>query len=175
MAGEGVCAALAALNPGIRFTVPRLPRLASDQTSERESAAAPALLAALGPGAADAARPGRGAGGFGDRFEWGARRPWRREKRIASFRELLALIREDLRYNGGILWPGFQALAVYRFGVWKDSIAAKPLRIPFTIVYRLAYAFVRNFYGIELPVSPPGSAGGSSSATSTASSSIPMR
>ena len=76
-----------------------------------------------------------------------------REKRIASFRELLALIREDLRYNGGILWPGFQALAVYRFGVWKDSIAAKPLRIPFTIVYRLAYAFVRNFYGIELPVS----------------------
>ena len=47
-AGEGVCAALAALNPGIRFTVPRLPRLASDQTSEREPAAAPALLAVLG-------------------------------------------------------------------------------------------------------------------------------
>jgi serine O-acetyltransferase len=77
----------------------------------------------------------------------------KRERRIASVRELLALIREDLRVNGGILWPGFQALAVYRFGVWKDGIVAKPLRIPFTIVHRLAYAFVRNFYGIELPVS----------------------
>ena len=77
----------------------------------------------------------------------------KRERRIAGVRELLALIREDLRVNGGILLPGFQALAVYRFGVWKDGIAAKPLRIPFTIVYRLAYAFVRNFYGIELPVS----------------------
>ena len=54
-----------------------------------------------------------------------------REKRIAGLGELLALVREDLRYNGGIPWPGFQALAVYRFGVWKDGIgreaAAHPL------------------------------------------------
>ena len=41
---------------------------------------------------------------------------------------------------------------MHRFGVWKDGIAAKPLRIPFTIVYRIAYGFVRNFYGIELPL-----------------------
>jgi serine O-acetyltransferase len=74
-----------------------------------------------------------------------------RERRVAGFRELLALVREDLRHNGGIMWPGFQALAVHRFGVWKDGIAAKPLRIPFTILHRLAYGFVRNVYGIELP------------------------
>jgi serine O-acetyltransferase len=74
-----------------------------------------------------------------------------RERRIAGLRELLALIREDLRQNGGILWPGFQALLVHRFGVWKDGIAPKPLRVPFTLLHRLAYGFVRNVYGIELP------------------------
>lgn len=46
-AGEAVCAALAGLSPGIRFAVPRLPRLASDQTSEGEPAAAPVLAALL--------------------------------------------------------------------------------------------------------------------------------
>ena len=76
-----------------------------------------------------------------------------RERRIASLGALLALVREDSRLNGGLLRPGTQALAVYRFGVWKDGIASKPLRIPCTVLHRLAYAFVRNFYGIELPVS----------------------
>lgn len=76
-----------------------------------------------------------------------------REKRIAGPGALWALIREDLRYNGGVTWPGFQALAVYRFGVWKNGIASKALRIPFTILYRLASGFVSSFYGIELPAS----------------------
>jgi serine O-acetyltransferase len=76
----------------------------------------------------------------------------KREKRIASLGALWALVREDLRYNGAVSWPGFQALAVHRFGVWKDGIGSKPLRVPVTIVYRIAYAFVRNFYGIELPL-----------------------
>ena len=76
-----------------------------------------------------------------------------REKRIASLRELWGLVREDLRYNGGVTWPGFQALALYRFGVWKNGIGSKLLRIPFTILYRIGYIFVRNFYGIELPAS----------------------
>jgi serine O-acetyltransferase len=73
-----------------------------------------------------------------------------REKRIASLRELWALVREDRRRIGAS-WPGFQALAVYRFGVWKDGIGPKPLRVPFTVLHRLAYTFVRNVYGIELP------------------------
>jgi len=75
-----------------------------------------------------------------------------REKRIASLRELGRLIREDLRHNGGVSFPGFQAVALYRFGVWKDGIGSKPLRIPCTILYRIAYVFVRNVYGIELPL-----------------------
>ncbi len=75
-----------------------------------------------------------------------------REKRIESFRALRALWREDRKLNGGFFWPGFQALAVYRFGVWKDGIASRLLRLPCTLLHRLAYGFVRNFYGIELPV-----------------------
>lgn len=46
-AGEALCAALAGLSPKIRFTVPRLPRLASDQTSADEPDAAPVLLEIL--------------------------------------------------------------------------------------------------------------------------------
>ena len=74
-----------------------------------------------------------------------------RERRIAGLGALWALIREDLRHNGGISYPGFQAVALYRFGVWKDGIGPKALRVPFTLLYRLAYIFVRNVYGIELP------------------------
>lgn len=75
-----------------------------------------------------------------------------REKRIESFAALRALLREDRKLNGGFFWPGFQALAVYRFGVWKDGIASRPLRLPLTLLHRFGAGFVRNFYGIELPV-----------------------
>ena len=75
-----------------------------------------------------------------------------RQARIGSLGELWALVREDLRHNGKVTWPGFQAMALHRFGVWKDGIGSKLLRVPFTIVYRVAYVFVRNFYGIELPI-----------------------
>jgi serine O-acetyltransferase len=74
-----------------------------------------------------------------------------RQKRIASVGELWKLIREDLRCNGGVTYPGFQAVALYRFGVWRDGIGSKLLRIPFTVLYRVSYVFVRNVYGIELP------------------------
>lgn len=75
-----------------------------------------------------------------------------REKRIASLGQLGRLVREDLRHNGGVSYPGFQAVALYRFGVWKDGIGSKLLRVPFTVVYRFLYIFVRNVYGIELPL-----------------------
>ncbi len=74
-----------------------------------------------------------------------------REKRIAGVGALWKLIREDLRHNGGVTYPGFQAVALYRFGVWKDGIGSKLLRVPFTLLYRFFYIFVRNVYGIELP------------------------
>ncbi len=47
--------------------------------------------------------------------------------------------------------PGFRAVAVYRFGVWRMGIRSKLLRAPFSILYRMLYRKMRNGYGIELP------------------------
>jgi serine O-acetyltransferase len=49
--------------------------------------------------------------------------------------------------------PGFRAVAVYRFGVWRMGIQSKILRAPFSIVYRMLFRKIRNTYGIELPYS----------------------
>lgn len=49
--------------------------------------------------------------------------------------------------------PGFQAMAVYRFGNWRMGIGPKVLRAPFSVVYRALFRTVRNLYGIELPYS----------------------
>src|SRR5258708_22504749 len=46
---------------------------------------------------------------------------------------------------------GFQALAVHRFGNWRMRIEPRPLRAPFSMLYRAFYRGIRNFYGIELP------------------------
>ncbi|ELR96460.1 serine O-acetyltransferase [Gloeocapsa sp. PCC 73106] len=47
--------------------------------------------------------------------------------------------------------PGFRAVAVHRFGVWRMKIEPKVLRAPLSIIYRAMYRHVRNVYGIELP------------------------
>ncbi|AUT02011.1 serine acetyltransferase [Nostoc sp. CENA543] len=47
--------------------------------------------------------------------------------------------------------PGFRAVAVHRFGVWRMGIPSKILRAPFSILYGMLYRKVRNTYGIELP------------------------
>lgn len=49
--------------------------------------------------------------------------------------------------------PGFRALAVYRFGVWRMTIRSKLVRAPFSMLYRYLFRYVRNHYGIELPYS----------------------
>ena len=66
-------------------------------------------------------------------------------------RDLLDDIREDWIYNGED-WtrPGFRALAMYRFGVWRMRISSGLLRLPLNIVYRFLHRRVRNHYGIEL-------------------------
>lgn len=65
---------------------------------------------------------------------------------------LWTLLREDFEAHGRE-WtrPGFQAVAVYRFGVWRMKIRPRPLRVPASALYRAMYVAVRNFYGIEIP------------------------
>jgi serine acetyltransferase len=65
---------------------------------------------------------------------------------------LWELVKEDYVAHGrDITKPGFQAIAVYRFGGWRMSVEPKPLRAPLSIAYRALYRTVRNLYGIELP------------------------
>jgi serine O-acetyltransferase len=47
--------------------------------------------------------------------------------------------------------PGFRAVAVQRFGVWRMNIQPKLLRATFSILYRALYRKIRNGYGIDLP------------------------
>jgi serine O-acetyltransferase len=65
---------------------------------------------------------------------------------------LLSQIREDWIAHGRD-WtkPGFRAVAIHRFGVWRMGIAPRWLRLPFSLVYTMLFCRVRNHYGIELP------------------------
>jgi serine O-acetyltransferase len=67
---------------------------------------------------------------------------------------LLRQIAEDWQAHGRD-WtrPGFQAVAVHRFGNWRMGVKPKLLRAPLSVLYRAMYRSVRNFYGIELPYS----------------------
>jgi serine O-acetyltransferase len=47
--------------------------------------------------------------------------------------------------------PGFRAVAIQRFGVWRMTLKPIFLRAPFSILYRALFRKVRNTYGIELP------------------------
>jgi serine O-acetyltransferase len=47
--------------------------------------------------------------------------------------------------------PGFRAVVVHRFGVWRMKIQPIWLRAPFSMLYQALYRKVRNNYGIELP------------------------
>jgi serine O-acetyltransferase len=64
---------------------------------------------------------------------------------------MVALVREDLaRHEGEWTNPGFQALAVHRFGRQvrnRRGVAGMVLRR----THRILYVFVRNVYGIEFP------------------------
>lgn len=67
-------------------------------------------------------------------------------------RGLFEQIKEDWIAHGKD-WtkPGFRAVAVHRFGVWRMGIEPKILRAPFSILYRMLFRKIRNHYGIELP------------------------
>lgn len=63
-------------------------------------------------------------------------------------------IKEDWEAHGRD-WtkPGFRAVAIQRFGVWRMGVRSKLLRAPLSIFYRMLYRKVRNTYGIDLPYS----------------------
>ncbi|MEE9381596.1 MAG: hypothetical protein V3V03_09330 [Hyphomonadaceae bacterium] len=46
--------------------------------------------------------------------------------------------------------PGFRALFIYRFGVWRKTIRFWPLRKAIGFIYVLLYRHVRNHYTIQL-------------------------
>lgn len=73
-------------------------------------------------------------------------------KRSAPALHLFEQIKEDWNAHGRD-WtkPGFRAVAVHRFGVWRMTIQPKLLRAPLSILYRSFYRFIRNVYGIDLP------------------------
>jgi serine O-acetyltransferase len=70
-----------------------------------------------------------------------------------SFRELLAVVREDHVVNSRGLWaPGFYALAVHRFGAWAYGSGCPRLVAPLARrLHLLGYVLARNVLGIELP------------------------
>jgi serine O-acetyltransferase len=72
--------------------------------------------------------------------------------RPKSFGQVLRIVKEDLECHGGE-WsrPGFQAIALHRFGNWRMSIESDALRRPLSALYRGLNVFIRNVYGIELP------------------------
>ena len=64
----------------------------------------------------------------------------------------LALLLEDLRTHDHELFePGFWAIALHRFGNWRMDIRPKPLRAPFSMVYRFLSRLAELVGGIHLP------------------------
>ena len=62
------------------------------------------------------------------------------------------LIREDyLAHKRDWTRAGFQALIVYRFGVWRMGVKPRLLRVPLSAVYKGLFRTICNFYGIEIP------------------------
>jgi len=65
---------------------------------------------------------------------------------------LWTLLQEDFAaHERDLSRPGFQALAVYRMGVARMGIKSRLLRAPLSVLYRVLFRTVRNFYGIEVP------------------------
>ena len=67
--------------------------------------------------------------------------------------DLLRQFREDLAVHDG-KWgrPGFQAIALHRFGTWGRQ-QSPAFRIAAQLIHKLLFPVVRNLYGIEIPLS----------------------
>jgi serine O-acetyltransferase len=61
-------------------------------------------------------------------------------------------IREDFRaHECKLSRQGFWTMCVYRFGRWRYTIRWKPLRMPFSFLYKLLKILAEILTGIELP------------------------
>lgn len=61
-------------------------------------------------------------------------------------------LREDLRsYGGDPTRRGFWTMVVYRFGRWRYTVRLRPVRLPFSICYKLLKIIVESLTGTELP------------------------
>jgi serine O-acetyltransferase len=62
------------------------------------------------------------------------------------------LLKEDyVTHDRMLLEQGFWAVAVHRFGNWRMDVRPKPLRLPFSLLYKILYKFVEWTCGISLP------------------------
>ena len=71
---------------------------------------------------------------------------------FSQIKELYSLIRLEWKFYGED-WtqPGFRAMAVYRFGVWRSKLRWRVVRAPLWPVYKALFRHMRNHYGIEIP------------------------
>jgi serine O-acetyltransferase len=61
-------------------------------------------------------------------------------------------LREDLHsYGGDPTRRGFWTMIVYRFGCWRYTIQSRPLRLPFSILYKTLKVIAESLTGTELP------------------------
>jgi serine O-acetyltransferase len=69
---------------------------------------------------------------------------------LSRFRALLYQLQEDRVAHGrDTSLPGFRAIAVYRVGTWVQTLPP-PARWVLFPIYRTAYRWIRNHYGILL-------------------------
>ena len=74
------------------------------------------------------------------------------EGRIPTFRSLIALWREDRQsHRGNFFSPGFQALAIHRYGVWARGLRSPLGARVFRRLHIMVNWIARSFHGIELP------------------------
>lgn len=63
---------------------------------------------------------------------------------------MFSAIQDNYAAHGG-LCPGFWAVAIHDFGAWRYGLKPRWLRLPFYVLYRVAFMVVQMLTGIELP------------------------
>lgn len=63
----------------------------------------------------------------------------------------LQLLKEDyVTYDRSLLELGLWAVWTHRFGNWRMGIRSKIIRMPFSMLYKMAYYWITWFWGIKL-------------------------